>query len=320
MGSDEYSVSAVVAAYNAERFIERTLASVYAQTRPPQECIVVDDGSSDRTVEVIAQRFPQATVLQQANAGPAAAYNRAVRAASGDLVAFLDHDDEWLPQKLERQIGVLHAYPEASGVLCRALVVDGVRPPPILPDEQEVVELGFRAWFFGQNLRGIHRGMSSWLFRRETFSPPFGGLDESIRSFADFEALLRLGAQGYRVLGLLQQLYRYHLRSDSLGHSREGQLAEAEQVPQLLRRYDPATAPGADLLTPAEFSTRLQYALKKSVGFAVRWGEWEAARRYLRQAAACPGQNPWLRLEMGAGARFPGLYLALRRRFQGRRP
>lgn len=319
MGSDKYSVSAVIAAYNAECCIERTLASVYAQTRPPDECIVVDDGSSDRTVEVIGQHFPQVTVLQQANAGPAAAYNRAVRAASGDLVAFLDHDDEWLPEKLERQIAVLRDYPEASGVLCRPLVVDGVHPPPILPDEQPVVELGFRSWFFGTNLQGIHRGMSSWLFRREAFALPFGGLDETISSFADFEALLRWGALGHRILGLRQQLYRYHLRGTSLGHSREGQLAQAELVPRLLRRYHPATAPGADLLTPVEFCTRLQYALKKSVGFAVRWGEWEAARRYLQEAAACPGQHPWLRLEMTAGARCPGLYLALRRRCLGRR-
>ncbi len=319
MGSDGFSVSAAIAAYNAERFIERTLASVYAQTRVPEECIVVDDGSDDRSAEVVRAAYPQVTVIRQANAGPAAAYNRAVRAASGDLVAFLDHDDEWLPEKLERQVAVLREHPEACGVLCRALVVDGVHRPPIRPDEQEVVELGFRDWFFGSNLQGIHRGMSSWLFRRETFSPPLGGLDESIRSFVDFEALLRLGAQGYRVLGLRQQLYRHHLRGDSLGHSREGQLAEAEMVPRLLRRYDPAVWTGAPLVSEPEYRTRLQYALKKSVGFALRWGEREAARRYLREAAACGGQDFWLRLEMTAGARVPGVYMALRRRYPGRR-
>lgn len=113
-------VSTVIPAYNAARFVERTLRSVYAQTSPIAEVIVVDDESRDDTaaiVEQIARGAPvPTTLLRQPNAGPAAARNRGTRAAKGDLVAYVDADDEWLPEKLERQVESLAANP--SAVLC----------------------------------------------------------------------------------------------------------------------------------------------------------------------------------------------------------
>jgi glycosyltransferase involved in cell wall biosynthesis len=111
----EYSVSAVIPAYNAEGFISETIQSALAQTHEITEIIVVDDGSSDRTAEVAAQ-FPRTCVIQQPNAGQAAARNTGIHAASGEWIAFLDHDDRWHPQKTEIQlecvasdVGVIHS-------------------------------------------------------------------------------------------------------------------------------------------------------------------------------------------------------------------
>ena len=94
------SVSAVIPAYNAGDTIERALNSVYAQTYENTiEVIVVDDGSTDETAQIVRDRFPDVILIQQRNAGAAAARNSGVSAASGEWIAFLDADDEWLPEE-----------------------------------------------------------------------------------------------------------------------------------------------------------------------------------------------------------------------------
>jgi len=107
-------VTAVIPAYNAEKFIAEALQSVLDQTVEIAEIIVVDDGSSDRTAEVAAT-FPRTRVIRQPNAGCGAARNTALRVATGEWIALLDADDIWLPEKTERQqaciapgVGVVH--------------------------------------------------------------------------------------------------------------------------------------------------------------------------------------------------------------------
>lgn len=89
--------------YNGARYIAAALESVYAQTYAPLEIIVVDDGSIDGSADV-ARAHGASMVLRQENQGPAAARNAALREANGTLVAFLDSDDIWLPQKLRLQV------------------------------------------------------------------------------------------------------------------------------------------------------------------------------------------------------------------------
>lgn len=93
-------ISVVIPAYNAAASIKAALESCLAQTVQPHEIIVVDDASTDDTVEIV-QHYDSVTLLQQTkNAGPSAARNRGWDAATGDIVAFLDSDDRWLPEKL----------------------------------------------------------------------------------------------------------------------------------------------------------------------------------------------------------------------------
>jgi glycosyltransferase involved in cell wall biosynthesis len=103
------TVSVVIPAYNAADTIAAAIQSVSAQRHVDLECLIVDDGSTDGTLEVVRSAVaddPRYRVLVQHNAGPAAARNTALRAATGEWVAFLDADDVWLPAKLEQQLGL----------------------------------------------------------------------------------------------------------------------------------------------------------------------------------------------------------------------
>ena len=113
-------VSVIVPAYNAEAFIHLTLSSVLAQTYQNFEIIVVDDGSCDRTSEIVesfARKDARIQLLRQQNSGVAAARNLAIQAAKGIYIAPLDADDIWYPQKLEKQVRCLDAADESVGLV-----------------------------------------------------------------------------------------------------------------------------------------------------------------------------------------------------------
>jgi len=103
--------SVVIPAFNAARFIRRTIDSVLAQRYCDYEIIVVDDGSTDDSAEVVKSYGPKVRYIYQENAGGASAWNTAIAAAKSDWIAFLDHDDEWLPEKLELQMALLDRNP-----------------------------------------------------------------------------------------------------------------------------------------------------------------------------------------------------------------
>jgi glycosyltransferase involved in cell wall biosynthesis len=104
-------VSCIIPVFNGERYLAETLDSVFAQTHVPFEVIVADDGSTDRSAE-IARSYAGVMLLQQANAGHAAARNLGISIAIGDFIAFVDADDLWHPEKLARQLARFDARPE----------------------------------------------------------------------------------------------------------------------------------------------------------------------------------------------------------------
>lgn len=97
----------------------QAIESVLAQTFRDHEIIVVDDGSTDDTEQVVA-RYRQVKYIRQAHSGVSTARNAAVAAATGEIVVFLDADDLWLPEKLEKQVGYLDAHPECMLVFTKA--------------------------------------------------------------------------------------------------------------------------------------------------------------------------------------------------------
>jgi glycosyltransferase involved in cell wall biosynthesis len=106
------TISVVIPAYNAAAHLERTIKSVLAQTHPADEIIVVDDGSSDDTAGVVGFFGDKVILLCQENAGASVARNTGIKTAKGDWIAFLDADDEWLPEKLQLQVEHLQRNPD----------------------------------------------------------------------------------------------------------------------------------------------------------------------------------------------------------------
>jgi glycosyltransferase involved in cell wall biosynthesis len=106
------NISVIVPTHNRAQLLARALQSVVTQATPPMEVIVVDDGSNDGTEEVVCTRFPEVQYIRQNNQGVSNTRNRGIEAARGDWLAFLDSDDEWLPQKLASQKEMLAANPQ----------------------------------------------------------------------------------------------------------------------------------------------------------------------------------------------------------------
>jgi glycosyltransferase involved in cell wall biosynthesis len=110
-------VSVIIPTYNRAATIERAINSVLAQTWRPVEIIVVDSRSKDNTVELLKQYGDKVQLISQEKNGPGAARNAGIQAARGEIISFLDSDDEWLPEKTERQVKLLQAT-ESAGVKC----------------------------------------------------------------------------------------------------------------------------------------------------------------------------------------------------------
>jgi glycosyltransferase involved in cell wall biosynthesis len=128
------SISAVIAAYQAEDFIAEAVDSILCQTRPPDEVIVVDDGSTDGTARELERFADRITVISRPNGGCPAAFNTAFAAARGDFVAMCGADDVWRPHKLEWQTKAIVEHPQVDvlfghAVLTGRMVGEYCRPP-----------------------------------------------------------------------------------------------------------------------------------------------------------------------------------------------
>lgn len=106
--------SVIVPLYNKEQYVRKAIESVCAQTYTSWECIVVDDGSTDGSEQVIREYADSVTIIRQPNAGVAAARNKGVAASKGEYICFLDADDWWLPEFLEEMNLLIAAYPDAG--------------------------------------------------------------------------------------------------------------------------------------------------------------------------------------------------------------
>jgi glycosyltransferase involved in cell wall biosynthesis len=122
------SVSVVIPAYRAAHTIGRAVDSLLAQVRPPDEILVVDDGSPDDLPAALDPYGERVRLLRKPNGGVASARNLGIERSYGDLIAFLDADDYWEPTKLERQLEVLRRYPEIGLVASRYYVQPPNRP------------------------------------------------------------------------------------------------------------------------------------------------------------------------------------------------
>jgi len=113
-------ISLIIPVYNASRYLREAIDSVLNQTVKPRQFIIVDDGSTDDSLQIARGYGAALTIIGQANGGTAAARNRGLAEADQPLIAFLDNDDCFVPHKLHRQLQCLAEHPEAMLCLCRA--------------------------------------------------------------------------------------------------------------------------------------------------------------------------------------------------------
>ncbi len=205
-------VSVVVPAHNAEATLDEAIASLVAQTHRPIELIVVDDGSTDDTAGVARRWRPQVKLIRQRQRGPSAARNTGIRAARGELVAFLDADDRCHPRRLETQVRALAAHPCAGACLTGVLRIDEQGAP--LQDNAHTSGPDTLVLDLAGVLQRFNR-MGAGLIARRRELLAVGSYDETLATAEDLDILLRLAARK-PLLQLRASLYEYRMRPDSL--------------------------------------------------------------------------------------------------------
>lgn len=203
-------ISVIIPTHNAEKFIVRTINSVLNQTYKDYELIIVDDASEDNTIATIRTRFPKIRISRlKKNLGQAGARNRGIERAKGEYIAFLDHDDEWLPDYLEKQVKSLDSAPKAVLSYTGAYILDE------------------KARCIGKHLKGIGSKdpaadillnipiltMSSTLIKRDALLKA-GMLDERLELGEDQEIYVRLLKYG-KIITCRALLLKKHQHSSN---------------------------------------------------------------------------------------------------------
>lgn len=218
----EPRVGIVIPAFQAEAFVVDAVRSALAQTVHDLQVVVVDDGSTDRTAElVMGIDDARLRLLRQPNAGVGAARNRGAAEVGGDLIAFLDADDVWAPNKLEHQLAALDRHPEWAcvGTFMHHIDLEGRR----LGVSGEPLDAAARVRVARAEL--LPCPLSSVLFRRRVWES-LGGFDETLVKHVpamveDLDLMARLAMRyAFGVLPVALGGYRIHGSSGSALHFR----------------------------------------------------------------------------------------------------
>jgi glycosyltransferase involved in cell wall biosynthesis len=183
------TVSVVIPTYNQARFLAEAVESALGQSEPPLQVIIVDDGSTDDTPAVLEALGDAVLTIRKANAGVAAARNSGARAARGDLLAFLDSDDRWMPTKLERQVDRFVADPRIGLAHCGLRHIDAAGNP--IDERLDGQEGDVKEQFLLLDRAVLLAGSSTMTVRRDQFEM-LGGFDERLAFSADWDL-------GYRI-------------------------------------------------------------------------------------------------------------------------
>lgn len=209
-------ISVIIPTYNRRKWIGRSIRSVLEQTYPPTEIIVVDDGSSDGSIEYILENFPLVQYVQQSNQGVSSARNRGIRLANSKWIALLDSDDEWTPEKLEKQVQAIQEEPDYH--FCHTgeiWIRNGVRVNQMKKHQK------YGGHIFEKCLDRCRMSPSSVLFHKSILEQ-VGWFDENLRVCEDYDLWLRVTAK-YPILYLKEPLIiKYGGHKDQLSNVKGG--------------------------------------------------------------------------------------------------
>jgi glycosyltransferase involved in cell wall biosynthesis len=220
------SISVVIPAFNASKYIGETIQSVLRQTLPADEVVVIDDGSTDDTSAIAAGFGPPVRVIRIPNSKLPSARNRGVEEAKGEWIAFIDADDLWADNKLERQMQELSRHPEAD--LCYTGRIVLVQSPvsTILGD---IIKVPPGATIAHEMLQTNKFPPSCVVIRRSTFLA-VGGHDTSFHYVEDWDLWLRLLKAGVKFVDCPEPLLQYRVHPDNMTHNAIPLLEGADRV------------------------------------------------------------------------------------------
>ena len=265
-------------AYNTEKYIGESIQSVIDQTYKNWELLVIDDGSTDKTAEIIrrfAAHDSRVKYLFQQNSGQGKARNTAIAKSSGSLIAFLDSDDLWLPQKLELQLQVMDSV-KADVVYSNGFIIyepgapAGATDFPIVPGKIEgrrMIDLLLLLNFIS---------VQSVVLRKEIL-PNASPFDESLLC-EDYELWLRLAAGGAVFHGMTEKLIKYRRHPTATTHRNSNMLKPMLRVVQ--RHIDAGT------LDEKKKRTRLRGLYRDVIAALIEEGEVAEAQQFLTEFSA----------------------------------
>ena len=220
------TVSVVIPCFNQARYVREAIESVLTQTEPPQEIIVIDDGSTDATLSLLKAFGRSIQVIAQANGGVAAARNVGIAASKGDYVALLDSDDAWLPDKLAAQMRLAARWPDAVllHTLCSTMDKNSLPRRDSAEEYPDRIEVDALERLLGH----CYPTTSSCIIRRSALEL-VGGFDVAFErqggyAAEDWELYVRLAEVGaFASVGKPLTKYRVHSESktqaDRLPHT-----------------------------------------------------------------------------------------------------
>ena len=179
-------LSVIIPCHNRSESLHRALKSVFAQTYTNFEVIIVDDGSTDDTAQLIHNHFPQCVYIYQTNKGVSSARNAGIAQAKGEWIAFLDSDDEWLPTKLQIQLQAATNCPVHKIIHTDEIWIrNGKRVNPMRKHQK------YGGWIFEKCLPLCAISPSSVMIQRQVFHR-VGLFDESLPACEDYDLWLRV--------------------------------------------------------------------------------------------------------------------------------
>lgn len=273
-------VSVIMPAYNAERYIAESIQSVLDQSYGNWELVVVDDGSTDKTAETV-QRFAagdsRVKCISQRNSGQGKARNTGIENSSGSLIAFLDSDDLWLPEKLERQVQFL--IDTKVDVVYSDIIIFYDVDTDLGPTEfPTVTGKSEGRKMFDLLLLENRIPVASVVLRREIFNVA-GPFEESrtYQACEDYDLWLKLAAQGALFYGMPAKLVKYRR------HSMAMTVKESKVLKPMLRVIRRHIDNGN--LNEKQKRFRLRGLYRNLIGALLAEGELAEAREYLKEFA-----------------------------------
>lgn len=209
---NEPLISIIIPNYNYAKYIARTIDSALAQTYPNIEVVVVDDESKDDSLDVLEEFGSRIKVIAQTNQGVSAARNNGVAASSGELVAFLDADDLWSPEKLERQMAIIDRDAEIGLVHCWMTYIDTEDKPMGQMADGTAGQIAAEILRFDGG--GVIGAGSTSLIPRRVFDE-VGGFDVRMSTAADWDISYRIAAR-YKIGMVCEPLVQYRIHNSNM--------------------------------------------------------------------------------------------------------